>query len=133
MTTRIAKIGDAGARAALFEAAHVTLMRPIDGGALKNWAWRFASRAGMNKTKVALARKLAAILHPVWIETRRSTPARRLLWPPHLRKKQGSGWGEYHDLPGAFDLRRDDGRWQRPTRSAAHDHVPLVARFGEFA
>jgi len=68
VTGSISKIGDAGARAALFEAAHVILTRPIKGGALKSWGLRLAKRAGMKKAKVALARKLAVILHRMWIK-----------------------------------------------------------------
>jgi transposase len=60
---RISKCGDAGVRCVLFEAAHVILTRPIKGGALKSWAMKIASRAGMRKAKVALARKLAVVLH----------------------------------------------------------------------
>ena len=61
---RISKIGDAAVRAALYEAAHIILTKPIKGCArLKSWAMRIARRAGMNKAKVALARKLAVILH----------------------------------------------------------------------
>ena len=61
---RISKIGDASVRAALYEAAHIILTKPIKGcSRLKSWAMRIAKRAGMNKAKVALARKLAVILH----------------------------------------------------------------------
>jgi transposase len=61
---RISKNGDASVRAALYEAAHVILTRPVKGcTALKSWAMRIARRAGMNKAKVALARKLAVIMH----------------------------------------------------------------------
>jgi transposase len=61
---RISKIGDAAVRAALFEAAHIMLTKPLKGcTALKSWAMRIARRAGMKKAKVALARKLAVILH----------------------------------------------------------------------
>jgi len=61
---RISKIGDASVRAALYEAAHVILTRPVKGcTALKSWAMRIAKRAGMKKAKVALARKLAVITH----------------------------------------------------------------------
>jgi transposase len=63
ITGRISKIGDKGVRAALYEAAHVILTTPVKGGALKSWAARLARRAGMQKAKVALARKLAVILH----------------------------------------------------------------------
>ena len=60
---RISKIGDSSVRAVLYEAAHIILTRPIHGGALKSWAMRLAKRAGMKKAKVALARKLAVVLH----------------------------------------------------------------------
>ena len=61
---RISKIGDASVREALYQAAHVILTKPTRGcSALKSWAMRIARRAGMSKAKVALARKLAVILH----------------------------------------------------------------------
>jgi transposase len=60
---RISKIGDGSVRTALYEAAHVILTRPVEGSALKSWAMRLAKRAGMKKAKVALARKLAVVLH----------------------------------------------------------------------
>jgi transposase len=61
---RISKIGDASVREALYQAAHVMLTKPIKGcSELKSWAMRIARRAGMRKAKVALARKLAVILH----------------------------------------------------------------------
>ncbi len=63
MTGRISKIGDKGVRTALYEAAHSILTKPVKGGALKSWAARLAKRVGMRKAKVALARKLAVILH----------------------------------------------------------------------
>src|SRR5689334_4575077 len=65
VTGRISKIGDAGVRTALYEAANVILTRPVKGSALKSWAARIANRAGMRKAKVALARKLAVVLHRV--------------------------------------------------------------------
>jgi transposase len=52
----------------LFEAAHVILTRPVKGGGLKSWAMRLARRAGMMKAKVALARRLAVILHRMWVD-----------------------------------------------------------------
>jgi transposase len=63
VTGRISKIGDAGVRTALYEAANIVLTRPVKGSALKSWAARIAARAGMRKAKVALARKLAVVLH----------------------------------------------------------------------
>jgi len=63
VTGRISKIGDASVRTALYEAANVILTRPVKGSTLKSWAARLAKRAGMRKAKVALARKLAVVLH----------------------------------------------------------------------
>jgi transposase len=65
---RISKMGDGSVRTALYEAAHVILTRPIKGGALKSWAMKLARRAGMMKAKVALARKLAVVMHRMWID-----------------------------------------------------------------
>jgi transposase len=62
-TGRISKLGDASVREALYEAAHIMLTKPIKGcSELKSWAMRIARRAGTNKAKVALARKLAVIM-----------------------------------------------------------------------
>jgi transposase len=63
VTGRISKIGDAGVRTMLYEAANIILTKPVKGSALKSWAARLAARAGMRKAKVALARKLAVVLH----------------------------------------------------------------------
>jgi len=65
---RISKAGDGGVRAVLFEAAHIVLTRAVKAGALKSWALKLAKRAGMKKAKVALARKLAVILHRMWCD-----------------------------------------------------------------
>ena len=48
--------------------AHIILTHPVKGSALKSWAMRLARRAGMKKAKVALARKMAVILHRMWID-----------------------------------------------------------------
>jgi transposase len=68
VTGSITKVGDAGVRAVLYEAANIILTRPIKGGGLKSWAAKLARRAGMKKAKVALARKLAVILHRMWVD-----------------------------------------------------------------
>ncbi len=68
MTGRISKIGDAGVRAALYEAAHVILTRPVKGSTLKSWAARLAQRTGLRKAKVALARKLAVVMHRMLVD-----------------------------------------------------------------
>jgi transposase len=65
---RISKIGDHGVRTMLYEAANVMLTRPVKGSALKDWARAVAKRAGPRKAKVALARKLAVVLHAMLVK-----------------------------------------------------------------
>jgi transposase len=75
ITGRISKIGDKGVRTALYEAAHIILTKPVKGSALKSWAARLAKRVGMNKAKVALARKLAVIMHRMLVDRTPFNPA----------------------------------------------------------
>ena len=42
------------------------LSRTVHGSALKAWALRIGARHGMKKAKVALARKLAVVMHRLW-------------------------------------------------------------------
>ena len=65
---RISKCGDEQVRTVLYECAQTILTRPVKGSELKTWALRLARRAGMKKAKVALARKLAVILHRMWVD-----------------------------------------------------------------
>jgi transposase len=68
VTGRISKTGDAMVRTALYEAANVILERSKGDSALRKWALGIARRAGMRKAKVALARKLAVILHRMLLD-----------------------------------------------------------------
>jgi transposase len=63
---RISKCGDAMVRTYLFEAAGVLLTRVQKWCALKAWGLRIAKRSGMKKARIAVARKLAVILHRMW-------------------------------------------------------------------
>jgi transposase len=65
---RISKCGDAMLRMYLFEAANVLLTRVPKWSALKAWGTKIAKRCGLRKAKVAVARKLAVILHRLWID-----------------------------------------------------------------
>jgi transposase len=62
----ISKVGDAMVRTALYKAANVMLTRTSCVSALKRWAMEVAKRRGMKRAKVALARKLAGVLHRMW-------------------------------------------------------------------
>jgi transposase len=75
ITGRISKIGDKSVRTALYEAAQVILTRPVKGAGLKSWAARLAKRVGMKKAKVALARKLAVIMHRMLVDGTRFNSA----------------------------------------------------------
>lgn len=64
----ISRVGDAMVRTALYEAAHIMLTRATRFSALKRWAVEVARRRGMKRAKVALARKLAVVLHRMWVD-----------------------------------------------------------------
>jgi len=67
-TGRISKCGDSMLRCYLFEAANVLLTRVSRWSSLKAWGMRIAKRTSLNKARVAVARKLAVILHRMWID-----------------------------------------------------------------
>lgn len=68
VTGGISKVGDAMVRTALYEAANAILSRPTRFCALKRWGLEVAKRRGLKRAKVALARKLAGILHRMWVD-----------------------------------------------------------------
>jgi len=68
VTGRISKVGDATVRTALYEAANAILTRMAGDSPLRSWALAVARRTGMRKAKVALARKLAVILHRMLVD-----------------------------------------------------------------
>lgn len=63
---RITKCGDEFVRAHLYEAAQVMLARSKKNSALKAWGFRLAKRGSFKKACVAVARRLAVILHAMW-------------------------------------------------------------------
>ncbi len=64
----ISKSGDALLRCYLFEAATTLLSRVQKTSALKDWGTRLAKRIGHKKARVAIARKLAVVLHRMWAD-----------------------------------------------------------------
>jgi transposase len=68
VTGCITRVGDEMVRTALYEAANALLLRVQRFSTLKRWAMEVAKRRGMKRAKVALARKLAVILHRMWID-----------------------------------------------------------------
>jgi transposase len=67
-TGAISRCGDEMMRAMLYEAAHIMLVRLAKWSWLKAWAMKIARRRGMKKAIVALARRLAVILHRIWVD-----------------------------------------------------------------
>lgn len=62
---RISRCGDEMVRTALYQAAHV-LMHHGRWSSLRSWAMRIARRRSVKAAKVALARKLAVVMHRMW-------------------------------------------------------------------
>ncbi|MCK1719881.1 transposase [Bradyrhizobium sp. 141] len=65
---KISRWGDRLLRTSLFEAATVLLYRTKKWSCLKAWGIKLAKRIGMKKAKVAIARKIAVILHCIWVD-----------------------------------------------------------------
>jgi transposase len=63
---RITKAGDPMLRHALYEAANSVLARLKRPCALADWGKRLAEAKGAKRARVAVARKLAALLHKLW-------------------------------------------------------------------
>ena len=68
ITGGISRVGDGAVRTALYEAAQVMLTRSHTPSALKRWAMGVAKRRGHKRAVVALARKLATVLHRMWAD-----------------------------------------------------------------
>ena len=64
---RISRCGDALARSYLYEAANALLLRSRTTHPLKGWAQKLTKRVGLKKAHVALARKMAVVLHRMWV------------------------------------------------------------------
>jgi len=93
VTGGITRVGDEMVRTALYEAANSLLSPKTRFSALKRWGLEVAQRRGLKRAKVAVARKLAVILHRMWVD---GTPFR---WSkadgahtdPSRAKTSGSG------------------------------------------
>ncbi|WP_027038963.1 IS110 family transposase [Mesorhizobium ciceri] len=63
---KVSRCGDELARTALYEAAHSLLVLSKRWSSLRAWGMNVAKRRGMARARVAVARKLAVILHRMW-------------------------------------------------------------------
>lgn len=71
----ITRDGDKLLRSYLFEAAHVLLTRKRGTSSIRRWGLKLARKKGYGKAKVAVARKLAVLLHHLWITGENYLPA----------------------------------------------------------
>ena len=67
-TGAISRCGDEMMRMMLYEAAQSMLTRTTKWSWLKAWAMKIARHRGMKKAIVALARRLAVIMHRIWVD-----------------------------------------------------------------
>jgi len=67
-TGRISKCGDREVRQALYDAAGSMLRRCRRSSALRTWGLRIMKRAGIKKATVAVSRKMAVIMHRMWLD-----------------------------------------------------------------
>ena len=67
-TGGISRCGDDMMRAMLYEAAQSMLFHSAKWSWLKAWAMKIARHRGMKKAIVALARRLAVIMHRIWVD-----------------------------------------------------------------
>ena len=65
---RISKAGDRNVRATLYAAANALLMRTMAGSQIKSWGMQLMRTKGRRRAVVAVARKLAVLLHRMWID-----------------------------------------------------------------
>lgn len=87
----ITKQGDRDVRTALCEAAASMLLRVQSWSSLKAWGMRIAKRTSMKNAMVAVARKLASIMHRMWLDGSefhlgKGAKMKRKLLPPSLKQ-----------------------------------------------
>ena len=64
----ISKAGDTDVRSALYVAAHALVTRSAEWSSLKVWGLRLSKTKGHRRAVIAVARKLAVILHKMWMD-----------------------------------------------------------------
>jgi len=67
-TGAISRCGDEMMRMMLYEAAQIVLVRSTKWSWLKAWAMKIARHRGRRRPSWALARRLAVIMHRIWVD-----------------------------------------------------------------
>lgn len=66
----ISKCGDGLLRSYLYQSANAILTRKVADSGLRCWGKALAARIGLRRAKVAVARKLAVVMHRIWQDGR---------------------------------------------------------------
>ena len=115
----ISRCGDEMMRVMLYEAAHIMLIRTNKWSWLKAWAMKIARHRGMKKAIVALARRLAVIMHRIWVDG------------TEFRWTQEQAADEHENRSGSIaigGISRSTERWKdvpRGTMDEVSSHVRL--------
>ncbi|WP_376711394.1 IS110 family transposase [Pseudochrobactrum lubricantis] len=97
---KISKRGDPGTRRMLVIAATVLLTASQQWNSLKAWGVRLAKRIGLFKARIAVARKLAMIMHKIWLNNDRFRP-KAISSKDRAQLKQELDSGNSKSRPGA--------------------------------
>ena len=90
----ISRCGDELARTALYEAARSLLTRSRKWSTLRAWGMQVARRRGMARARVAVARKLACVLHRMWADDA------EFRWGKQETASAVPGWPRASSRPG---------------------------------
>ena len=88
---KISRCGDEMMRVMLYEAAQSMLLHSKKWSWLKAWAMQIARRRGMKKAIVALARRLAVIMHRIWVDGTEFRWTREAQWHESLTRSNAIG------------------------------------------
>ncbi len=120
----ISRCGDEMVRTALYQAAHV-LMHHGRWSGLRGWAMRIAKRSGVKLAKVALARKLAVVLHRMWVDgtdfrwtTREQARAAGGLRSSNKSNQFASACLAVNECPDGYEGWTSTHRWLLPIGNA---------------
>lgn len=117
----VSKLGDKLIRSALFEAAVSMIAISKSEYALRAWALRLRAQKGLRRACVALARKLAIVLHRMWVSERDFDPS-----PAHepQERRVDPNRGDPKEPRSRGVGERRNGRQRRPGRA---DPAPKAA------
>jgi transposase len=89
---RVSKCGDTLLRTMLYEAAQVLLTHGSKWSWLKAWGIRVAQRRGMRRAIVAVARRLAVVLHRMWVDGSEFRWSKNSTAVPAADQRSGRDW-----------------------------------------